>query len=58
MAWGRVVQVGFAIAVYVALMALIALNLAPFEMPKLGGRWYLAVVAYASALSVVFILQL
>jgi CDP-diacylglycerol---serine O-phosphatidyltransferase len=49
---------GFAIAVYVALLALIALNLAPFEMPKLGGRWYLAVVTYASALSVVFALQL
>ena len=49
---------GFAIAVYVALLALISLNLAPFEVPKLGGRWYLAVVAYASALSVVFALQL
>ena len=39
-------------------MALISLNLAPFEMPKLGGRWYVAVVAYASALSFVFALQL
>ena len=49
---------GFAIAVYLALMVLLALNLAPFEMPKLGGRWYFAIVAYASALSVVFALQL
>ena len=49
---------GFAIAVYAVLMALLALNLAPFEMPKVGGRWYFAVVAYASALSVVFALQL
>jgi CDP-diacylglycerol--serine O-phosphatidyltransferase len=53
-----VTKSGFAIAVYVALMALLALNLAPFEMPKLGGRWYFAVVAYASALSFVFALQL
>jgi CDP-diacylglycerol--serine O-phosphatidyltransferase len=49
---------GFAIAVYVVLMALLVLNLAPFEMPRLGGRWYFAVVGYACALSVVFALQL
>jgi len=53
-----VARSGFAIAVYVVLMALLALNLAPVEMPKVGGRWYVAVVAYASALSVVFALQL
>ena len=49
---------GFAIAVYAALLALIGLNLASFEMPKLGRRWYVVLVAYASALSVVFALQL
>ncbi len=49
---------GFSVAVYIVLMALLALNLAPFEMPKVGGRWFVAVVAYASALSVVFALQL
>jgi CDP-diacylglycerol---serine O-phosphatidyltransferase len=44
----------FAIVVYATLLALVILNLAPFEMPKLGGRWYWAIVAYASGLSVVF----
>ena len=40
----------FAIAAYVVLLVLAALNLAPFETPKLGGRWYWAVIAYASVM--------
>jgi len=48
----------FAIVLYVALMALAGLNLAPIETPKLGGRWYYAVILYALVLSVVFGWQL
>ena len=48
----------FAIAAYVVLMVLAALNLAPFETPKLGGRWYWAVIAYASAMNLIYASQL
>ena len=48
----------FAIVLYVALMALAVLNVAPIETPKLGGRWYYAVILYALVLSVVFGWQL
>ena len=48
----------FAIVLYVALMALAGLNVAPIETPKLGGRWYYAVILYALVLSVVFGWQL
>jgi phosphatidylserine synthase len=48
----------FAIALYVVLLVLAALNLSPFETPKLGGRWYWAVIAYAFAMSLVYAWQL
>ena len=48
----------FAIALYAALLLLSALNLAPIATPKLGGRWYYAVIGYALVLSVVYVLQL
>jgi phosphatidylserine synthase len=48
----------FAAVVYVALMALAVLNVAPIETPKLGGRWYYAVVLYALVLSAVYWWQL
>jgi phosphatidylserine synthase len=48
----------FATVLYVALMVLAALNVAPIETPKLGGRWYYAVVLYALALSAVYGWQL
>lgn len=44
-------QLVFAIVLYVVLMGLSALNLAPIRTPKLGGRWYLAVIAYAVVVS-------
>ena len=44
----------FAIVLYVALMALAALNVAPMETPKLGGRWYYALILYALALTGVY----
>ncbi len=48
----------FAIVLYVALMVLAALNVAPIETPKLGGRWYYAVILYALVLSGIYALQL
>jgi Phosphatidylserine synthase len=48
----------FAIVLYVALMALAGLNVAPIETPKLGGRWYYAVILYALVLSGVYGWQL
>jgi archaetidylserine synthase len=48
----------FAIVLYVVLMMLAALNVAPIETPKLGGRWYYAIVLYALVLSGVYALQL
>ena len=51
-------QATFAIVLYVALMVLAALNVAPIETPKLGGRWYYAVILYALVLSGIYALQL
>ncbi len=48
----------FAIALYAALLVLSALNVAPITTPKLGGRWYYAVIGYALVLSAVYVLQL
>jgi CDP-diacylglycerol--serine O-phosphatidyltransferase len=48
----------FGIVLYVALMVLTALNVAPIETPKLGGRWYYAVILYAPVLSGVYGRQL
>lgn len=48
----------FAVALYAALLVLSALNLAPITTPKLGGRWYYAVIGYVLVLSAVYALQL
>ncbi len=48
----------FAIVLYIALMVLAALNVAPIETPKLGGRWYYAVILYALVLTGVYGWQL
>jgi phosphatidylserine synthase len=51
-------QTTFAVLVYATLMVLAALNVAPIETPKLGGRWYYAVLLYALVLTGVFGWQL
>jgi phosphatidylserine synthase len=48
----------FAVVLYLALMMLAALNVAPIQTPKLGGRWYYAVILYALALTGVYGWQL
>jgi phosphatidylserine synthase len=51
-------QTTFAIVLYIALMILAALNVAPIETPKLGGRWYYVIIAYALMLSGIYAVQL
>jgi CDP-diacylglycerol--serine O-phosphatidyltransferase len=48
----------FAVALYVALLVLAALNVAPIATPKLGGRWYYVVILYALVLSGIYGWQL
>jgi phosphatidylserine synthase len=48
----------FTIVLYVALMVLAALNVAPIRTPKLNGRWYYAVTLYAVCLSAIYGWQL
>jgi CDP-diacylglycerol--serine O-phosphatidyltransferase len=51
-------RTSFAIVLYVALLVLAALNVASIETPKLGGRWYYAVILYALVLSAIYGWQL
>lgn len=44
----------FSIVLYVALMALAALNVAPIQTPKLAGRWYYALIVYALVLTGIY----
>ena len=48
----------FATVLYIALMVLAALNVASIATPKLGGRWFYAVMAYALVLSGIYGWQL
>ncbi len=51
-------QSAFSVALYAALMVLAALNVAPIATPKLGGRWFYAVVLYAMVLTGIYGWQL
>jgi len=48
----------FSLLLYVALMVLAILNVAPILTPKLGGRWFYAVVVYAALLTGMYCWQL
>jgi len=48
----------FTAVLYVAMICLAALNVAPIRTPKLGGRWYFAIIGYAVVMTVVFGWQL
>lgn len=48
----------FVALVYVTMLCLAALNVAPIRTPKLGGKWYFAIIGYAVAMSAVFAVQL
>lgn len=53
-----VAQPVFAVALYAALLVLAVLNVAPIRTPKLGGKWYYAIIAYAAGMSALFGWQL
>ena len=55
---GQVNQTVFTVFLYVLLMLLAALNVAPIKTPKFGGRWYYVLILYTLALTVVFGRQL
>jgi CDP-diacylglycerol--serine O-phosphatidyltransferase len=44
----------FSIVIYVLLLVMAVLNVAPIKTPKFAGRWYYALIAYTVATSVIF----
>ncbi len=48
----------FAVLLYIAILALAILNVAPIRTPKLNGRWYYAITAYTLLLTLFFGRQL
>ena len=51
---GVMSRAGFAVALYILLIFLAALNVAPIKTPKFAGRWYYALIVYTLALSVIY----
>ena len=47
-----------AVALYIMLMAVAAMNVAPIKTPKLTGRWYYALMLYALIITVIYGWQL
>lgn len=47
----------FSIVIYVLLMLLAVLNVAPIKTPKFSGRWYYAILAYSAVTSAIFCWQ-
>jgi len=44
----------FSIVIYILLLLLAVLNVAPIKTPKFAGRWYYALIAYTVITSVIF----
>lgn len=55
---GLVSQPVFAVFLYVLLVALAALNVAPIRTPKFSGQWYYILIVYSLVLTAVFGWQL
>ena len=55
---GMVDQTIFTVALYLLLMALAALNVAPIRTPKFDGRWYYALMLYTLVITVTYGWQL
>jgi len=51
---GLISHTVFSIFIYILLMLLAALNVAPIKTPKFAGRWYYALLAYTVILSAIF----
>lgn len=46
-------RAAFSIVIYILLMLLAVLNVAPIKTPKFAGRWYYALIAYTVTISVI-----
>lgn len=55
---GLISQTAFTIVLYVLIIALAFLNVAPVRTPKLAGRWYYALIVYTLVLTVIYMRQL
>ena len=55
---GLISYTAFSIFIYILLMLLAALNVAPIKTPKFAGRWYYALIVYTLALTVIYGWQL
>ena len=51
---GLLSRSAFAAVLYTTIVALAILNVAPFRMPKLGGRWHFVITAYVLGLTVLY----
>ena len=51
---GLISHTSFSVLIYILLMLLAALNVAPIKTPKFAGRWYYALTVYAMTLSVIY----
>lgn len=55
---GLISHIAFSIFIYILLMMLAAMNVAPIKTPKFAGRWYYALIVYTVILSAIFGWQL
>ncbi len=55
---GLISQTAFSIVLYVLLIALAILNVAPVRTPKFAGRWYYVLIVYTLVLTVIYMRQL
>ena len=51
---GQMARADFAILLYAAIVMLAVLNVMPFRMPKVGGRWYGVFAIYVVSLTAVY----
>ncbi len=51
---GLISHTAFSVFIYILLMLLAALNVAPIKTPKFAGRWYYVLLAYTVTLSAIF----
>ena len=51
---GQVSRTAFAGLLYTTVVLLAVLNVMPFRMPKVGGRWYYVFAAFVVALTAVY----
>ena len=55
---GLISHTAFSVFIYILLILLAALNVAPIKTPKFAGRWYYVLIVYTLALSAIYGWQL